>query len=101
MAIEHRSVIMDCEPSQTIIMHNKLQKISYISLAGLSLLAISCTSGPNARQGTAIGAVGGAAAGGIIGHQSGRTMEGALIGGGVGALGGNIVGGNQDSRYRR
>lgn len=64
-------------------------------------MAISCTSGPNARSGTAIGAVGGAAAGGIIGHQSGNTMEGALIGGGLGALGGNMIGGNKDEHNRR
>ena len=30
--------------------------------------------------------------GGIIGNQSGRGLEGALIGGGLGALGGNAIG---------
>lgn len=61
----------------------------------------SCTSGPNARTGTVLGGLGGAAAGGIIGHQSGRGLEGAAIGGGLGALGGNVVGGAQDQRNRR
>ncbi len=58
----------------------------------------SCTSGPNARTGTVIGALGGAAAGGIIGNQSGRGLEGAAIGAGLGGLGGNMIGGAQDQR---
>lgn len=62
---------------------------------------VSCTSGPNARTGTVIGALGGAAAGGIIGNQSGRGLEGAAIGAGLGALGGNLVGGAQDDRNAR
>ena len=84
------------------IMKNKLTYITRIGLCGAALLTISCTNGTNARSGTAIGAVGGAAAGAVIGNQSGNTMEGALIGGGLGALGGNVIGGEQDKRrYRR
>jgi outer membrane lipoprotein SlyB len=75
-------------------------KLTYLALSGFGVFSLSCTNGPNARSGTAVGAVGGAAAGGIIGHQSGRTMEGALIGGGLGALGGNVIGGNQDQNRR-
>jgi 5'-3' exoribonuclease 2 len=85
-------------------MKTTLTYITRIGLVGAAILTISCTNGPNARSGTAIGAVGGAAAGGIIGHQSGNTMQGALIGGGLGALGGNAIGGEQDKRrtyYRR
>lgn len=59
---------------------------------------ISCSNGPNARTGTVIGALGGAAAGGIIGNQSGRGLEGAAIGAGLGALGGNVIGGSNDQR---
>ncbi len=66
-----------------------------------SLLLSSCTSGPNARTGTVLGGLGGAAAGGIIGHQSGRGLEGAAIGGALGAVGGNVVGGSQDQRNQR
>ena len=65
---------------------------------------VSCTSGPNARTGTVVGALGGAAAGGIIGNQRGRGLEGAAIGAGLGGLGGNVIGGAQDernARYRR
>ena len=67
----------------------------------LLLLLSSCSSGPNARTGTVIGGLGGAAVGGIIGNQSGRPLEGALIGGGIGALGGNVIGGAQDQRNRQ
>lgn len=64
----------------------------------LSVSSMSCSSGPNARTGTVIGALGGGALGGIIGHQSGRGLEGAAIGAGLGALGGNVIGGSQDQR---
>ncbi|TLD71139.1 hypothetical protein FEM03_09520 [Phragmitibacter flavus] len=76
-----------------------------ITLLAVSLTAAfsfaSCSSGPNARTGTVIGALGGAAAGGIIGHQSGRGLEGAAIGAGAGAIGGNVIGGAQDQRNER
>ncbi len=58
----------------------------------------SCTTGPNAQSGTVLGALGGAAAGGIIGHQSGHGLEGAAIGGVLGGVGGNVIGGAQDQR---
>ena len=58
----------------------------------------SCASGPNAQQGTGIGAVTGAVAGGIIGHQSGNTAAGAVIGGVVGGAAGNAIGNNKDQQ---
>lgn len=67
-----------------------------IMLTSLSLS--SCTNGRNARTGTVVGALGGAAVGGIIGNQSGRGLQGAAIGAGLGALGGNIIGGSNDRR---
>jgi hypothetical protein len=73
-----------------------MKTITLSLLAALGL--ISCATGPNAQTGTVIGALGGAAAGGIIGHQSGRGLEGAAIGAGVGALGGNAIGNSQDQR---
>jgi hypothetical protein len=76
-------------------------KLLLIIAIGSALAFTSCTSGPNARTGTAIGALGGAAAGGIIGNQSGRTLEGAAIGAGLGAVGGNVIGGAQDQRNTR
>lgn len=76
-------------------------KTLYITLLLATGSLISCTSGPNARTGTVVGGIGGAAVGGIIGNQSGRGLQGALIGGGIGALGGNVIGGSQDSRNRQ
>ncbi len=65
----------------------------------LSAVALaSCATGPNAQTGSVIGALGGAAVGGIIGNQSGRGLEGAAIGAGLGALGGNALGNSKDQR---
>ncbi len=69
---------------------------SLLAIASLSLS--SCATGPAAQQGTVIGALGGAAVGGIIGNQSGRGLEGAAIGAGLGALGGNAIGNSRDQR---
>ena len=73
-------------------------KIATLTILLSTTLLTACSSGPNARTGTVIGALGGAAAGGIIGNQSGRGLEGAAIGAGLGALGGNAIGGAQDQR---
>jgi uncharacterized membrane protein len=62
-------------------------KTLYIAMLLASASLISCTNGPNARTGTVVGGLGGAAVGG-------------LIGGGLGALGGNVIGGSQDERNR-
>lgn len=74
--------------------HIPLGLMSLIAAASLS----SCATGPNAQTGTVIGALGGAAAGGIIGNQSGRGLEGAAIGAGLGALAGNAIGNSSDQR---
>ncbi len=59
---------------------------------------MSCVSGPNGQTGAVLGALGGAALGGIIGNQSGRGLEGAAIGAGAGALGGAALGNSRDQR---
>lgn len=68
-----------------------LNAMAVVSLA-------SCATGPSAQTGSVIGGLGGAAAGGIIGSQSGRGLEGAAIGAGLGALAGNALGNAQDQR---
>jgi uncharacterized membrane protein YebE (DUF533 family) len=81
----------------------KLIRIQILgALVALTSLS-SCASGPNAQTGAVLGGLGGAALGGIIGHQSGRGLEGAAIGGALGAVGGNAVGNSQDQRngYRQ
>ncbi len=55
-----------------------------------SILFVSgCTT---VQKGAGVGAVSGAALGGIIGNQSGSAGEGALIGAGAGALIGALAG---------
>ena len=62
----------------------------------LPFILISCTT---TQKGAAIGGLGGAAIGGIIGHQSGHGTEGALIGAGVGAVSGALVGEKMDKKF--
>ena len=70
-----------------------------IAMAGALLSGVSC--GPNAQTGAALGGLGGAAIGGIVGHQSGRGLEGAAIGAGAGAITGGVLGNARDERERR
>jgi hypothetical protein len=76
---------------------------SLSAVAALSLSNCAAPSGPNTQRGMATGALLGAAAGGIIGHQSGRGLEGAAIGaaggGTAGALYGNARDQEQYGRY--
>ena len=76
-----------------------MKKTLLAALTALSL--VSCASGPNAQTGSVIGALGGAAVGGIICNQSGRGLEGAAIGAGLGALGGNAIGNSRDQRNQQ
>jgi len=82
-----------CSKPQTSI----LMKTFILSMMTVVSLA-SCATGPSAQTGSVIGGLGGAAAGGIIGSQSGRGLEGAAIGAGLGALAGNAIGNAQDQR---
>jgi len=75
--------------------HTSMKRILIlITAASLS----SCATGPNAQRGAVVGGLGGAAVGGIVGHQSGRGLEGALIGGALGAAGGAAIGNAKDRR---
>ena len=51
-------------------------------VVGLMIAAAGCTT---TQQGAAIGGLGGATVGGIIGHQSDHDVAGAAIGGVAGA----------------
>ncbi len=55
----------------------------------------------NAQRDATTGALLGGAAGAIIGHQSGRGLEGAAIGAAVGGAGGYAVGKSKDNSYYR
>ncbi len=64
----------------------------------LVFAAAGCeTMGENTKKGAGLGALGGAAIGGIVGHQSGHGLEGALIGGAAGATAGGLLGHSADN----
>jgi hypothetical protein len=67
------------------------------ALACLTAIAAAGCRGPYYQsQGTAVGALGGAGVGALVGSATGDTGAGALIGAGVGALTGNVVGASLD-----
>ena len=75
--------------------------INSIAILTIAFTLVGCAG---QTEHTKRGAVGGAAAGailgGIIGHQSGRGLEGAAVGAGAGALGGGVLGSAADERAR-
>jgi hypothetical protein len=77
---------------------NRITNILAISTAVISFAAMSCAQGPDAQQGTALGGLGGAAAGAIIGHQTGNAVGGAVVGGVLGATAGNAIGNSKDQK---
>jgi phage tail tape-measure protein len=83
-----------------------LNQVSILLLAG-TVLAAGCAGGPltTREKGAGIGAVGGAAAGGLIGAAVGRPGAGAAIGGGLGLGAGALIGdqiqGQENTNYRQ
>lgn len=66
-----------------------------LSVIGIVVMMTACgceTNKTRTAEGAVIGGVIGAAAGSIIGHQSGETGEGAAIGAAAGILGGSLIG---------
>ena len=87
-----------------------MKKKSSIGIAALGLsvlMAAGCAGGPmsSREKGAGIGAVGGAAAGGLIGAAFGRPGMGAAIGAGTGLAAGALVGdylqGQQQQQYNQ
>ncbi len=67
-----------------------------------SLIAISCVGCQNNTQkGAAVGGIGGAALGAIVGKQLGNTGAGALVGGLAGAATGGLIGNSEDEAEKR
>jgi Glycine zipper len=91
----------------------KFANIAPILLLAGALMALGCAGGPltTREKGAGIGALGGAAAGGLIGSAVGHPGAGAAIGGGLGLGAGALVGDQlqgqenqntrQDSQIRR
>lgn len=74
----------------------RMMRTGLVVLVCVGLMTtIGCTA---AQKGAGIGTLGGAAAGGIIGHQSGNAGAGAAIGAGAGLLGGYLVGNEMDKK---
>jgi len=70
-----------------------------LSLVVLTLITAGCeTAGENTKKGAGLGALAGAAAGGIIGHQDGHGWEGALIGAAAGGTMGGLIGNQIDKK---
>jgi len=74
-----------------------------ITLTAIALLLAAVVMGcTTTQQGTVLGGGIGAGTGAIIGHQSGDAGEGALIGGAIGAItGANIMRSTADSMNKR
>jgi hypothetical protein len=73
-------------------------RLAIMLLAGLGLTA--CAGMTPTEQNVGVGALGGAAVGGIAGSFSGNAGMGALIGAGVGGVGGYLYDQSQRSRQR-
>lgn len=78
-------------------------KKSLAAFTVAALLGAGCASGPltTREKGAGIGALGGAAAGGIIGSAVGHPAAGALIGGGLGLGAGALVGDQMQAQEDR
>jgi outer membrane lipoprotein SlyB len=83
-----------------------LNRASVLLLVG-TVFAAGCAGGPltTREKGAGIGALGGAAAGGLIGAAVGHPGAGAAIGGGLGLGAGALVGdqlqGHENTNYRQ
>jgi outer membrane protein OmpA-like peptidoglycan-associated protein len=70
------------------------------ALVAVTLGSTACASLSNKEKGAVIGAAGGAAAGGVIGNQTGSTARGAIIGAVVGGAAGAIIGHQMDQQAK-
>ncbi len=79
-----------------------MKKLALPILAAAALFgSASCnTYAPNTKMGAALGGLAGAGLGAIVGHQSGRALEGAAIGGAAGAVTGGLMGSAADDAQR-
>lgn len=75
---------------------------SLLSLSLVAALLSGCATdeNKNTMKGTGIGALAGAAAGAIIGHQTGNREKGALIGAALGGGAGALIGRRMDKQKK-
>jgi len=76
-------------------------RFSCIAAAGLAFLASGCPSMNHTQSGAVVGGGLGALTGAVVGSHSGHAPGGALIGAAVGALAGGALGHSEDHREAR
>jgi len=87
--------------------HKRILKSTGITVLAGALLLTGCAGGPltTREKGAGIGALGGAAAGGLVGAAVGHPGAGAAIGGalglGAGALVGDQLQGHENTNYQQ
>lgn len=71
-----------------------------VAICAVALVGFGCATGQttHTKEKAVVGGLLGAAAGGVIGHQSGRGLEGAAIGAAAGSVAGGVMGNAQDER---
>lgn len=82
----------------------RLHRLSVVGLAALLSVGTLGMSGcgSDAQSGALLGAGLGAIGGAVVGHNQGRhTAEGAAIGAGIGAVGGYMIGNESDKAKQR
>ena len=90
-----------------MLRNNKVFKSAAVTIIATTLLLAGCAGGPltTREKGAGIGALGGAAAGGLIGAAVGRPGTGAAVGGalglGAGALVGDQLQGHENTNYQQ
>src|SRR6476661_5014615 len=75
-----------------------LRRLNYCLAAGLPLLAAGCPAMNHTQQGAMVGGGLGALTGAVVGDATGHGPGGALIGAAVGALAGGAIGNSEDNR---
>ena len=89
------------------MLENTIIKSTGITVLAAALVLAGCAGGPlsTREKGAGIGALGGAAAGGLIGAAVGRPGTGAAVGGalglGAGALVGDQLQGHENTNYQQ
>jgi osmotically inducible lipoprotein OsmB len=84
-------------------MKSSITKTILLPFLAAALLTAGCAGGPltSREKGAGIGALGGAAAGGLIGSAVGHPGAGAAIGGVLGLGGGALVGDQMQGQQNR
>lgn len=80
--------------------HMKINAITLVTLAGLTLAGCSADSGPRETSGAVIGGVAGGLLGNTIGHGNGKAAA-TIIGAAFGAVVGSEIGRSLDERDRQ